>query len=225
MDLYIVSGVKGSGKSTFVDYCLRNKINPFSVENDFFYFNPHPYSLDLEWSVDPKILLKNKNIISLIYCTGLDNKASMPEKLLIHFDLFNVHKTNPALDFKSHSNPEVFNDLAFVKEYFNQKPSNINSILNSAERVFAITVKIDDDLNRKFYIERSEKISRILSHSENYAFKEKLGGNIIENFYQGWFDLLGKYNHKVAEHVLIDIDLHNKKYIAKSTPHGQVKLI
>lgn len=136
MDLYIVSGVKGSGKSTFVDYCLRNKINPFFVENDFFYFNPHPYSLDLEWSIDPKILLKNKNIISLIFCTGLDNKASIPEKLLIHFDLFNVHKSNDSLDFKLQNNPEKFNDVEFVKEYFSIKPSNANSILNNKKCLF-----------------------------------------------------------------------------------------
>jgi hypothetical protein len=179
----------------------------------------------LEWSIDPKILLKNKNIISLIFCTGLDNKASIPEKLLIHFDLFNVHKSNDSLDFKLQNNPEKFNDVEFVKDYFSIKPSNANSILNSADRIFAVTVRIDDDLNRKFYTERSEKINRVLSHSENYAFKKKAGEKIIGNFYEGWFHLLNQYSGKVAEHVLVDIDVTKQAYHLKSATNNSEKII
>ena len=126
MDLYIIAGCKGCGKSTFIDYCLRNKYNPFFLENDFLSFNPHSFSLDYEWKIDPQVLLTNQNIISLAVLDELDEKEYLPKKLLVHFDLFNIHRTDE-LNFKFQNNPESFTNLSYVKNYFNLTPSNIDA--------------------------------------------------------------------------------------------------
>ena len=209
MDLYIIAGCKGCGKSTFIDYCLRNKYNPFFLENDFLSFNPHSFSLDYEWKIDPQVLLTNQNIISLAVLDELDEKEYLPKKLLVHFDLFNIHRTDE-LNFKFQNNPESFTDLSYVKNYFNITPSNIDQILTSYENIFVITNNIETTYNKKLFLSRSEKINYKLTYAENFAFKSKKGSNIVDNFHQAWIDFLFKFNSKIKEHILVSFDeFHN----------------
>ena len=209
MDLYIIAGCKGCGKSTFIDYCLRNKYNPFFLENDFLSFNPHSFSLDYEWKIDPQVLLTNQNIISLAVMDELDEKEYLPKKLLVHFDLFNIHRADE-LNFKFQNNPESFTDLSYVKNYFNIIPSNIDQILTSYENIFVITNNIETTYNKKLFLSRSEKINYKLTYAENFAFKSKKGSNIVDNFHQAWIDFLFKFNNKIKEHILVSFDeFHN----------------
>jgi hypothetical protein len=208
MDLYIIAGCKGCGKSRFIDYCLRNKYNPFFSENDFLSFNPHSFSLDYEWKIDPSILLTNQHIISLAVLSGLDRKENLPRKLLVHFDLFNIQINEQ--NYKLLNNPEDFTNLSYVKNYFNIIPSNIDQILTSYENIFVITIKIDSEYNKKLFLSKSKKINRKLTYAENFAFKSKQGRNIIDNFHQAWIDLLFKFKSKVKEHILVSFDeFHN----------------
>lgn len=212
MNLYIIAGVKGCGKSTFIDYCLREKINPFFEENNFLSFNPHPYSLINEWKINVQTLLENRNIISFVKLNQLD-KNNLPEDLLIHFDLFNIHIHNKELHFKNTENPDNLTILNYVKNYFKVVPSYIDQILNFCENIHAVTMNIETDYHKKLYTLRTKRFGKQLSYAENYAFKSKKGKNIISNFHEAWIDLLLGFNLKINEHILVSFDESHNFYI------------
>lgn len=205
MNLYIIAGVKGCGKSTFIDYCLRNKINPFFEENCFLSFNPHPYSLNDEWKINTQSLLENQNIISLINFNYID-KNNPPENLLVHFDLLNIHIDNKELDFKTREDADNFTNLNYVKKYYKEVPSLIDQILNFYENIYLMTMNIETEYHKKLYLLRSKRINRKLFYAENYCFKSKKGKNIINNFNEAWIEFLLGFKHKITEHILISFD-------------------
>ena len=224
MNLYIIAGVKGCGKSTFIDYCLREKINPFFEENNFLSFNPHLYSLNDEWKINTQTLLENRNIISLVNFNQLD-KNNLPEDLLIHFDLFNIHIYKKKLHFKNTEDPDNFTILNYVKNYFKLVPSFIDQILNFYENIYVVTMNIETDYHKKLYTLRSKRIVRQESYAENYAFKSKKGKNIISNFHEAWIDLLLGFKNKIKEHILLSFDESHDFYTLNNFEKSKNKKI